>query len=172
MTLEEFLELPETEPYTELIDGELCQKPVGKKKHSRAATRLVILLARHPATRAGEPRAEQGFRFPRTSRGNLRVPDLCWYAPGVDDETDDSGYPARAPDLAVEVLSKGQGRAVLEERLAFLRLQGTRCTLLVDPEASTVTANEDGREWTVSGDGELVLASLGGFSFRPADLLE
>jgi len=168
MTLDEFLALPETEPATELIDGYPCQKPVGKKPHSRATWRLGRLLDRHPATAGGSVYPELGFRFARTTPGNLRVPDLSYYLPGHDD--DDSDYPERAPDLAVEVRSEGQLVRVLEERLAFLREQGTACTLLVDPEAQSVHVHEGDRSWTASGDDTVTLASLAGFSFTVRDL--
>ena len=169
MTLAEFLELPETEPYTELIDGELCQKPVGKNRHSAAQGNLFRLLARHPATASGARRPELGFRFPRTSRGNLRVPDVSYYLPGYVPDPDED-YPERAPDLAAEVRSKGQSITPQRERLAFLRSQGTRCTLLIDPEAQTVEVHDGERTALASGDGEVRLEALAGFSFGVAEL--
>lgn len=169
MTLAEFLELPETEPHTELIDGELCQKPVGKNRHSVSQTRLLALLLRHPATSGGEPRTELAFRFPRTSRGNLRVPDVSYYLPGYVPDPDED-YPDRAPDLAAEVRSKGQSLASLRERLAFLRSQGTRCSLLIDPDAQTVEVHDGERTALASGAGEVRLEALAGFSFRVTEL--
>lgn len=169
MTLDEFLELPETKPYTELINGELCQKPVGKNRHSAAQSNLLLLLARHPATTQGKPRIELGFRFPRTSHGNLRVPDVSYYLPGYVPNPDED-YPERAPDLAAEIRSKGQSLAAQRERLAFLRSQGTRCTLLIDPEAQTVEVHDGDRTSTVAGAGEVRLESLAGFSFTVPEL--
>ncbi len=169
MTLDEFLALPETKPYTELIDGELCQKPVGKNRHSTAQTNLVLMLARHPSTASGKPRTELGFRFPRTSRGNLRVPDVSYYlrehVPNLDED-----YPERAPDLAAEIRSKGQSMAAQRDRLAFLREQGTLCTLLIDAEAQTVEVHDGERASLVSGEDEVRLGSLAGFSFTVSEL--
>ena len=169
MTLDEFLELPETKPYTELINGELCQKPVGKNRHSAAQTNLLILLARHAATAQGKPRTELGFRFPRTSRGNLRVPDVSYYLPGYVPDLDED-YPERAPDLGAEVRSKGQSIVSQRERLAFLRSQGTRCTLLIDPEAQTVEVHDGERTSVVAGSDEVRLEALAGFSFSVLEL--
>ena len=169
LTLDEFLALPETEPYTELIDGRLCQKPVGKKKHSRAQLNLIALLLRHPATESGTVWPELGIRFPALVRGNLRVPDVCYYLPGNED-TSDEDYPDRAPDLAAEVRSKGQSLSAVQQRLDFLAGQGTRCTLLIDPEGGAVAVRDGAREWVAREDEEVVLARLNGFSFRVSDL--
>ncbi|MEP7216746.1 MAG: Uma2 family endonuclease, partial [Anaerolineaceae bacterium] len=149
--------------------GELCQKPVGKNRHSAAQTSLLILLARHPAAAQGKPRIELGFRFPRTSLGNLRVPDVSYYLPGYVPDLDED-YPERAPDLAAEVRSKGQSIASQRERLTFLRAQGTRCTLLIDPEAQTVEVHDGERTSTASGSDQVRLEQLAGFSFSLSEL--
>ena len=169
MTLEEFLALPETEPATELIDGYPCQKPVGKLRHARAILRLQVLLLQHPATASGLPLVELGSRYPATSAGNLRVPDLSFFLPGNDPGAEAS-YPARAPDLAVEVRSEGQALHPLEGRLSFLREQGTSSTLLIDPEAKTVFVHDGQRSWTASGNDVVTLEQHGGFSFPVGDL--
>src|SRR5689334_16874662 len=124
LSLEEFLRMPETEPYTELIDGVPEQKPVGKKRHSKAQWKIGILLREHPATRSGTGWPELGFKFRRTTQGNLRVPDFAFYLPGNEDDGSDD-YPERAPDLAVEIRSERQPIGPLRARLAFLREQGS-----------------------------------------------
>lgn len=170
MTLDEFLALPETKPYTELIDGVPCQKPLGKRRHSRAQWLLQKLLDRHPATSAGTPWPELGFKFRRTTAGNLRVPDVSYYLPGNIDLDSDEPYPEVAPDLAAEVRSEGQGLPGLRARLAFLREQGTRCTLLIDPEAHTVEVHDGERSWTASAGETVVLEQLNGFGFQVDEL--
>ncbi len=169
LSLDEFLALPETEPYTELIDGEPCRKPVGKKKHSRAQLNMIALLLASPATTSGSVSPELGVRFPGAALGNLRIPDVSYYLPGHED-TSDEDYPDRAPDLAVELRSKGQSLASVQRRLAFLVDQGTRCTLLIDPGAQTVAVRDGEREWLATGEEEVVLSALNGFRFGAADL--
>lgn len=44
LTLEEFLELPETEPSSEYIDGQIVQKPMPQGKHSRIQGELVSAI--------------------------------------------------------------------------------------------------------------------------------
>jgi Uma2 family endonuclease len=169
VTLDEFLAMPETEPATELVDGVPEQKAVGKWRHSIAQSNLAHLLRSHRATRSGRVIPELGFKFPRTTAGNLRVPDVSFYLQSpLHSEVDD--YPEQAPDLAVEIRSKGQSLRVLRERLAFLREQGTSCTLLIDPEARTVEIHDGGRESTVTEPAEVRLEALKGFSFKVADL--
>src|SRR4028118_1048169 len=41
LTLEEFLELPETKPASEYIDGKIVQKPMPKARHSRLQGKLI-----------------------------------------------------------------------------------------------------------------------------------
>lgn len=169
LTLEEFLALPETTPYTELVDGVPCQKPVGSEKHSRAQGNLYFLLRTHPRIRRGRSRTELGVQFLRTARGNLRVPDVVYYLPENVDRSD-SKYPARAPDLAAEVISEGQSRATLRRRLEFLREHGTICTLLIDPEDETVEVYDGESVFTARADEQVTLAGVNGFSFVPRDL--
>ncbi|HMO53025.1 MAG TPA: Uma2 family endonuclease [Tepidiformaceae bacterium] len=171
VSLEEFLRLPETEPSTELVDGVMEQKPVGKIRHARAQSRILQFLMNHPATEGGVHFAQLGIRFPRSRPGNLRVPDVAYYAEesAVETETD---YPALPPDLAAEVRSQGQPLRVLRERLAFLREQGTRCTLLIDPEEQFVEVHDGPRTFTAGPADEVRLDELGGFSFRAGQLFE
>lgn len=171
ISLDEFLRMPETEPYTELIDGVLEQKPLGKNNHSVAQTELVLALRLHAATRSGRAVTELGVRFPGTVLGNLRVPDVLFYRDrsAVDLAED---YPSIAPDLAAEIRSRGQSVRALRARLAFLREHGTRCTLLIDPDAKTVEIHDGDREWIAGAADEVTLKGLGGFSFRAGQLFE
>lgn len=157
--------MPETEPASELIDGEVVQKPMGKVPHSRAQSRLLALLVVHEATRAGEALVEQGVNGPGA---NHRVPDVAWFAPGrLGSEQD---YPAFAPDLAVEVRSEGQSLAMLPSKLAFLRANGAVATLLIDPSRRTIEVVDGESSFTVDAAGTVTLESIGGFSFQAARL--
>lgn len=44
MSLEEFLQLPETKPYSEYIDGKIQQKPMPQGHHSVLQGRLVTAI--------------------------------------------------------------------------------------------------------------------------------
>jgi len=169
MTLAEFLALPEEKPYLELIDGEVCQKAVGKKDHANAQFKLGFLLALAERTRRGKVYTELGLPFEGFMPPNHRVPDLSYFLPGRDFP---GPYPdpAEPPDLVAEVRSEGQTIASLERRLAFLRERGVRVTLLIDTGQRCVHVNDGGRE-SKSNDGETVtLEALDGFSFDVAEL--
>jgi Uma2 family endonuclease len=170
LSLDDFLALPETEPASELIDGEVVQKPLTRVKHNRVTRRLARLLDAHPGTADGEWLPEQSLVFRRAGRGNLRIPDLVFFARDRLPANED--YPDEPPDLAVEVRSPGQTLAFLRRKLAFLREQGVDCTLLIDPDARTVEVHDGERFETHSGSGTVTLASLGGFSFDVDQLFE
>lgn len=169
LRLEEFLELPETEPASELIHGEVVQKPVAKIPHNWAVRKLIRALDRHPYTSDGTWLTEQGLSFPATTPGNHRVPDLSWFRAGRV-SLSMVNYLQFAPDLAVEVRSEGQSLAMLREKLSFLREQGTTATLLVDPVRRTVEVDDAGRRITVESNGTITLDSIGGFTLSLADL--
>lgn len=165
--LDEFLSMPETEPASELVDGEVVQKPMGKVPHSRAQSRLLTLLMVHEATRDGEALVEQGINGPGA---NHRVPDVAWFAPGRLEGEED--YPDFAPDLAVEVRSEGQSLAFLRGKLNFLREHGSVATMLVDPRRKVIEV-VDGDIATVATESDtVVLRSIGGFSFAAARLFK
>lgn len=44
ITLEEFLQLPETKPAREYINGEIIQKPMPKGRHSRLQGKLCAAI--------------------------------------------------------------------------------------------------------------------------------
>nr|MBA2748970.1 Uma2 family endonuclease [Tatlockia sp.] len=44
ITLDEFLKLPETKPYSEYIKGQIFQKPMPQGKHSQLQGKLVTAL--------------------------------------------------------------------------------------------------------------------------------
>jgi Uma2 family endonuclease len=168
MSLEEFLALPEEKPSLELIDGEVCQKPMGKIRHSRPTRRIMRLLEDHPATRNGEAFGELTLAFPGSEPPNARVPDAVYFAAAHIPTGDE--YPTAPPDLAIEVRSKGQTLASQQSRLEFLRERGVPATLLIDPEERHVCLH-DGAKTSTAGPGDtLTIDSLGGFSFRVDDL--
>ncbi|GMV86248.1 MAG: hypothetical protein AMXMBFR80_21030 [Dehalococcoidia bacterium] len=79
-----------------------------------------MLLMERAATKGRSAWPEPGLGIPDTPAGNLRVPDPSYHLPGHLGED----YPARAPDLCVEVRSKGQAAPARQHRPALLREQG------------------------------------------------
>ena len=169
MTLEDFLALPEEKPALELIDGKVCQKPMAKYDHSTAQVGMVIALHEHPATAGGRIMTELGLNAPDAALPNHRVPDLAYFRSGRQLS---KPYPSEPPDLAVEIRSEGQTVAQQLGRLAFLREQGTGCTILIDPITRTVHVHDHGHEWTAKSGETVTLGGLDGFTFAVAKLFE
>lgn len=169
LTLEEFLALPEEKPALELIEGEVCQKPVAKEAHSYAQLGIIRALLLDEQTARGHIRPELGISFPAGLRDNHRVPDVVYYRP---ERRPPHPYPTEAPDLAVEVRSEGQGMERVRARLAFLRERGTGSTLLVDPQRRLVEVHDGDRSWTAHNGETVTLEQLDAFTFAVGDLFD
>lgn len=171
MSLDEFLALPEEKPYLELIDGDVCQKPMGKKRHSRAQSRLLYVLERHDATNSGDAFVELTLPIGGSGRANARIPDVSYYRSGRSGDPNED-YPKELPDLVAEVRSEGQTVAAIESRLAFLREHGEPVTLLIDPETKTVTVHDGDRSWVAIPGERVTIETLDGFDFEVDALFE
>ena len=81
ITLQDFLQMPETKPASEYIDGQIIQKPMPKGKHSLLQTRLPTVLngALHPEEIAWAF-SELRCTFGRRST----IPDVCVFTPGLE----------------------------------------------------------------------------------------
>ena len=75
LTLAEFLQLPETKPASEYIEGEVIQKPMPQSKHSRIQLKLGMLIeniASKDKIASAFPELRCSFEFDNRSI----VPDL------------------------------------------------------------------------------------------------
>ena len=150
LSLAEFLALPETEPASELIDGEVVQKPMPTFEHGFIQSALSFVLNLFLRS---EP-----IGFIGTARLRQTGP----------------GQPFRgAPDLAVEILSPDDRPDRVAAKVAFYLLHGVRLVWLIDPETRTVTVlTADGRSMRLSEeatlDGDTVLP---GFAVAVRDIL-
>lgn len=161
-------------PLCELVDGILVEKDAGTRESMLAVWLSYLLhcyLADHPL---GIVLGADGCL--RLQKGNMRMPDvsfLRW-----------EHFPNRvfpedriwriAPDLAVEVLSKGNTKREMERNLKDLLVAGTSVVWLIDPK------KEQAEIYTSPAQPELVLpdqlltapALLPGFQVRLRELLE
>lgn len=162
ISLEEFLALPETQPASEYIDGQIIQKPMPKGRHSRLQGALVTAV-----NQAAE--AEQiALAFPElrcTFGGRAIVPDVAVFAwarvPFSEaDEVPDDFF--LVPDWAVEILSPEQSPTKPIDKLVHCIRQGGQMGWLVDADERAVTVFLPAQLPTVfKGDAELpVLADV------------
>jgi Uma2 family endonuclease len=154
LTLLDFLKLPETRPANEYINGRVVQKVSPKFRHSWLEGLLSERLNKHAGRRA-LGMAAPGLRC--TFAGRSLVFDVSYFradrvAYGPDGElVDDVFLP---PDLAVEILSPGQGPRAAEEKLLFSLRNGVRLGWLIDPYRRRIKVFEPGKRPRVLDDDE------------------
>ncbi len=138
ITLEEFLELPETKPAREYIDGKIIQKPMPKGKHSTiqgelTATINSILKPQKIARAFPELRCTFG--------GRSTVPDITvftWDRIPRDDNGEISDSFLAAPDWTIEILSPGQSHTKVTKNILHCLVNGTQLGWLIDPDEQLI----------------------------------
>ena len=108
LTLENFLQLPETEPGSEFIDGQIIQKPMPQGKHR--AIQMELGTAINAVVRS--PKIARAFPELRcTFSGKSIIPDLAVFAwdriPREENGLVANAF-AIAPDWVIEILSPDQ----------------------------------------------------------------
>ncbi|MGQ9866015.1 MAG: Uma2 family endonuclease [Pseudanabaenaceae cyanobacterium] len=138
LTLAEFLQLPETKPASEYIEGQIIQKPIPQGKHSV----LQSELGRFRNSKLQPQRV--AFAFPElrcTFGGHSPVSDIAVFA-WERIPRDANGEIANSfdlpPDWTMEILSPEQNQTrVLRNSLHALP-HGTQMGWRIDPAAQTV----------------------------------
>jgi len=173
--VEELMRAGELDPdkIYELIDGELIEVPPAWDIHNGAATNMVGALWAFAQKSGGRAySAAGGFRVgPKLS--NVREPDAGYTAPERA-EAPGEHFVRGAPDLAVEVLSKGQyGEAYAKGKVREYFEAGAKLVWLLDyrrKEVRVYTPNSD--TYTIMrGQAVLTLEPIiAGFSLKVADI--
>ena len=138
LTLGEFLQLPETKPAGEYIDGAIYPKPMPQGKHSTLQIRLTTAI-----NRVTEPQ-QLAYAFPElrcTFGGRSIVPDIAvfsWSRIPLDQEGEIENRFTIHPDWTIEILSPEQGEARVIAKILFCLNQGTSLGWLIDPQAKLV----------------------------------
>ncbi|MEE3716753.1 Uma2 family endonuclease [Tumidithrix elongata RA019] len=138
LSLEEFLEIPETKPASELIDGQIYQKPMPQGKHSTLQGRFTTII-----NQRGE--SEQlAFAFPVlrcTFAERSLVPDICvfeWANIPLDADGEILDKIELAPDWMIEILSPEQSSILVIDKISFALKHGTKLGWLIAPNEKTV----------------------------------
>lgn len=138
LTLKEFLRLPETNPASEYIEGQIIQKPMPQGKHSSIQGELV------PAINAVIKPQRLGRAFPelRCTFGNRStVPDISvftWQRIPRDQNGEVANSFAIAPDWTIEILSPDQNQTRVTKNILHCLKHGTQMGWLIDPDEQTV----------------------------------
>jgi Uma2 family endonuclease len=174
MTLDEFLELPETEPPSEFVCGRIVPKPMPSWFHSRLAARLAALFEIYFMNH------DEGFanvELRHTSRSEERayLPDVSvtrWANAPKSLGDRRRGPIERVPDIAIEITSTDDRAGRIADKLAFYLRAGVPLVWIVDPDERTVSAYRPGAQVEMFGTGDTLTGSpvFPGFSLSIADL--
>jgi Uma2 family endonuclease len=172
LTLEEFLELPETEPASEYIDGVIYQKPMSQGKHST----LQIELASNINIFAKPKKLAYALPEIRcTFASKSIVPDI-----GVFEwqriPRDANGQVANRfnihPDWIIEILSPEQSANKVIRKITFSIQNGTKLGWLMDCDDESITVFQPNQFPEVKERQDIlpVLDVLGNWQLTVADV--
>jgi Uma2 family endonuclease len=138
ITLEEFLQLPETKPASEYINGEIIQKPMPQGKHSRLQIQSAnainnVVESQKIALALPELRCTFG--------GRSIVPDVAvfaWSRIPVDENGSIANVFNTYPDWTIEILSPDQRTTKVISNILHCLNHGTSLGWLIDPEELNV----------------------------------
>lgn len=163
LTLQEFLDLPESDNRCELVDGELVPKMSPTSPHSRAQKWLLRLLDDWcEDSGQGEVNPEWTVVLKRYGVDWAPVPDLTYISHSrVPADWDEEGPCPGIPELVVEIISPGQTFGALTQKATDYILAGVDRVWIVDPKAQSVTIfRRDDLPQTVRGDGTISVPLL------------
>ncbi|PSN15855.1 hypothetical protein C7271_20575 [filamentous cyanobacterium CCP5] len=133
MTLDEFLQLPETKPASEYIDGYVIQKPMPQGQHSRIQQKLTS------AINAVTEDSQIALALPElrcTLGGRSIVPDIAVFQwsrlPINEDGTIANAFDAY-PDWTIEILSPEQSSTRVASNILHCLNHGCQLGWLIDP---------------------------------------
>ena len=133
---QEFYEWLQDDVKAEFINGEIVMHSPVKRRHLRASKRLFRLLLDYvEAKDLGEADVEKALV---SLTRNDYEPDICFWRKEVADAFDDEMMQHPAPDLVVEVLSKGTAKRDRGVKFEDYAAHGVREYWLVDPMRQTI----------------------------------
>ncbi len=171
MTAADHFRLPEDEQ-GELLRGVMLPVTPVKRAHWKVTGKLDRSVGNYAEVHGlGDTGPEAGFLL-ETDPDTVLAPDVSFVAAGRAWPDEDAGWPAIAPDLAVEVLSPGNTRAEIALKVEIYLAAGVRLVWVVDPEARTVAVHAPGRAPRMLGEGDALDGEdvLPGYRLPLADL--
>lgn len=156
LTLEQFLELPETNPAREFINGEICQKPMPKIRHSRLQAKLIAAI--NEVTEA--PKIAYAFPELRCTFGGrsivLDIVVLDWSQIQFDEEGEPLDDVLIAPSWSIEILSPLQSSNRVTGNILHSLKYGCLLSWLVDPEDCSIMVFEPQQQPELYQGGKIV----------------
>ncbi len=139
ITLEEFLKLEETRPYSEFINHEINQKPIPQGKHSRIQAKSITAINFILET------SQVGLAFPElrcTFENRSIVPDIAvfqWSHIPINPNGDLENVFTIPPDWIIEILSPDQAQAKVTRKILHCLECGSEMGWPIEPEDQYVT---------------------------------
>ena len=159
---------------TELVRGELIVMAPAGGRHGQVAHKVALLVGSHvlQGNLGRVFAAETGFLL-RRDPDTVRAPDVAFVAAerlGIEDVP--AGFLEVAPDLAVEVVSPGDSRAAVRDKVTDWLAAGTRLVWVVYPESRSVVAHRPDHPARELHDTDVLTGApvLPDFSFDVSDL--
>jgi Uma2 family endonuclease len=146
ITLEEFLQLPETKPASEYINGQIIQKPMPQGKHSILQGELVTAI-----NTVVKPK-KIAIAFPElrcTFGGRSIVPDVtvfAWERIPLDENGDVANVFPTYPDWTIEILSPDQNQTKVTGNILHCLKHGSKLGWLLDPDERSVLVYPPGKQ--------------------------
>jgi len=168
--------LPETKPALEWVNGRALQKVSPQRKHALAQGQFCSALSAWSFGKgSGMVGTEWEFRLQPS--GEVRrplVPDVAYlsYARVPYEDEAAADIPRVAPDAVVEVISPGDRRKDIEEKVRVYLACGTSVIFLVDTRHEIVVARDRSAERTFKRGDLVHHKSLPGFAFPVALLFD
>lgn len=140
-TADELFMMPDDGYCYDLIKGELRKMSPPGAEHGALAARLTIALGQYVEEHdLGEVfGAETGFKL-ASNPDTVLAPDLAFVS---NERIPPTGIPVAywpgAPDLAVEVVSPGNSRREIEEKITIYLAAGVRLVWIISPKQRTLT---------------------------------
>ena len=157
LTLNEFLKLPETEPATEYIDGQIIQKPMPQGEHSTIQGELII------AINAIVKPQKIARAFPElrcTFGGRSIVPNVAVFTWGRIPRKENGGVAnlfQAAPDWTIEILSPDQSQTKVIKNILHCLEYETQMGWLIDSEEQSVFVYSRNQQPVVLDEAEALL---------------
>ncbi|GAB4278209.1 MAG: Uma2 family endonuclease [Oscillatoriaceae cyanobacterium] len=172
ISLTEFLHIPETEPASDYIEGEIYQKPMPQGEHSAIQAYLTTAI-----NQIGQSQ-KLASAFPElrcTFGGGSVVPDITvfeWQRIPRQANGRIANWFEIAPDWTIEILSPEQRPNRVIKKIAFCLKHGTKLGWFIDPEDESVTIFEPNKspEFKSGQDILPVLGALGDWQLSVVDL--
>ncbi|TAG85870.1 MAG: Uma2 family endonuclease [Oscillatoriales cyanobacterium] len=146
ITLDEFLQLPETKPASEYINGAIGQKPMPQGKHSTIQGRLVTVV-NHLVQKPQIALALLELRC--TFGGRSIVPDVAifvWNRIPLDADGEIANTFNTHPDWTIEILSPGQSQTKVTNNILHCLNAGCQMGWSIDPDEKNILAYPAGQQ--------------------------